>query len=784
MRVARPVIAVSTAAVLILIEAVVDPTGLLVLVGWPGGMPRVDLWWPIARYVVFVPVMLAVIWWGALRTGGRFWTMSATGVLAVLLAQAATVLAMTGDPLLAGWAAGYVTAKAVPAALIIAGATRLASRSQPAPVVDARRGSWPAAVVFAAAACLVGGQWWTSSAYAPTLPAPRGDAGLLMATIGLVLLSAGAWAGMRWTHRRVPGFLGTWLGAMVGAGLFGMAQAIIALFLDDGFRGDFAPLLAAYIHIADGLSFGAAAGWVAGLVVLLTERVTARAEGRMRPAARVMSLAASLVVLLVAGLVGGLLHAPAQRAEAEAPTGFLRIEGDAITDGAGNQILLRGANVNQLVDFYQPRAEVAATRPLTEEDYEGMAALGFNTVRLGLSWSALEPTEGELDQDYLAQIHEAVDWGAAHGIRTVLDLHQDGWSNAPTPEGTVCRPGTDPMWGYDGAPEWATRFDDAPRCSFTGRDISPAGDRAFEHFWFDTDGVQTALVHTWGELAGEFADEPAVAGFDLLNEPGFGETAPVTTSHQLGRFWSRTIDAIRAAGAPQIVFLEPSILWSGLGIDSGPHPDFTDDPNIVFSPHLYAESITMDHSLELPTIVSIERQFEYAQRVTDDLDSVLWSGEYGYWGDEDDIAARMSRYATEEDRRMLGSAYWVWKQSCGDPQNGIGPIGLAIVPEDCTTGDDAPPNERLLALLSRAYPQEAPGRLTSLSTPHSGGTEGRLSMTATTQEPGCGLTVWVPGEAEPEVISSEGVTDVERAEVPGGWMLTGCAAGDYSLVVD
>ncbi len=97
------------------------------------------------------------------------------------------------------------------------------------------------------------------------------------------------------------------------------------------------------------------------------------------------------------------------------------------------------------------------------------------------------------------------------------------------------------MWGYDGAPAWATITDGAPRCQFQGRDISPAGNRAFQNFYFDTDGIQTALVTTWGKLAAVFRDEPTVAGYDLLNEPGFGETAPVTTSYLLGRYYDRAI---------------------------------------------------------------------------------------------------------------------------------------------------------------------------------------------------------------------------------------------------
>ena len=386
-----------------------------------------------------------------------------------------------------------------------------------------------------------------------------------------------------------------------------------------------------------------------------------------------------------------------------------------IADGRGNQVLLRGANVNQLVDFYQPRPDVDKTRPLTESDFAGMAAEGFNVARLGISWSALEPERGEIDAEYLSQIEDAVGWAKAHGIYIVIDMHQDSWWNGATPDGAVCRPGTDPMWGYDGAPDWATRTDGAPRCQFQGRDISPASNRAFQNFYFDTDGVQSAFIRTWGELAARFSDEPAVAGFDLLNEPGFGETAPVTTSYLLGRFYDRAIEEIRSAGAPQIVFFEPSILWSGLGFDTGPTPGFTDDANIVYSPHLYAESITMDRSLGLPPIVGIERQFELAERAAEAYGVPLWSGEYGYWGDAADRVDRLTRYAAEEDARVLGSAYWVWKQACGDPQNGIGEFGDALMPQDCATGGDAPPRDDLLALLSRAYPRSAPGTVTELS---------------------------------------------------------------------
>lgn len=121
----RPLVAVLSMVALVVLQAVADPTGLLALVGWPGGALRFDLGlWPLASTLIFTPVLLVVVWWVASRVGRRFWLLALGFVLAVLLAQAATALAMTGDLSTAGRAAGYVTAKAVPAALIVAALTR------------------------------------------------------------------------------------------------------------------------------------------------------------------------------------------------------------------------------------------------------------------------------------------------------------------------------------------------------------------------------------------------------------------------------------------------------------------------------------------------------------------------------------------------------------------------------------------------------------------------------------------------------------------------------------
>lgn len=759
----RPFVALVAMLALVAVQAIADPTGLLALVGWSGALPRIDVPWTLAPYAVYLPVLLGVLWWAALRAGDRYWTLVPGVVLAILLAQAAAALVMTWDASAAAWASAYVTAKAVPAALIVAAFARWFG----GPTDRARRapGSvWLPAALFAAAAPLLAGLWWTSAVYAPGVPVARPDRGIASTMVAMVLLGLLTAVCGRWMRARVGGVLGGWLAAVVAGTALGVVQAVAAVIVD-GLQSDLWPLMGAYVAVADGLSFGACVGWIAGVTAVLVDRITSRLGIRIFVAGTAAVAAVSLVVTGLAPAPGA--GASTERTDDELPAAFLRADEGVISDGEGDQVLLRGVNVNQLVDFYRPRADVPATAPLTDEDFAGIAAEGFNVVRLGMSWSALEPERGTLDAGYVQQITDAVAQAKAHGLYVVLDMHQDSWWNEGTPEGVSCRPGTDAMWGYDGAPGWATLTDGAPRCQFQGRDISPASDRAFQNFYFDTDGVQGALVDTWAKLAAVFRDEPAVAGYDLLNEPGFGETAPVTTSHLLGRFYQRAIDAIRAEGAPQIVFIEPSILWSGLGFDSPPPAGFSDDANLVFSPHLYAESITMDRSLGLPPIVSMPRQFALAQRVADAYGMPLWSGEYGYWGDDADRVERLNRYADLEDAYRLGSAYWVWKQACGDPQGGILDVTDALMREDCATGEAAPPRDDLLQILGRAYPRSSPGTLTSLVADGA-----RVELSGSGE--GCGLEVWVPGASEPEVTVT-GVSDIATEAVDGGWLVTGCA---------
>lgn len=302
-QVRRPVVAVATLLLLALIQAVADPTGLMALVGYSGALPSSSAgWWSFAPYLVFVPVMGAMAWWVAHRAGERFWLLAAGLTLAVLLAQAAAALAMSGNLAVAGWAAGYVVAKAVPAAVITAAITRWLGGPRSPGRHPAGR-SLPPALAFGALSTLLSGLWWTGAAYAPGLPVPRPERGFLSVAVSIGLLALAASLCLKPIRSRVGGLLGGWIAGLCAGGLFGLLQAVISLVVDRGAGGDMWPLMMAYVAVADGLAFGACTGWLLGLAALATDRVdqTSRPGRSTAPqfiagALGVMALAASLIV--------------------------------------------------------------------------------------------------------------------------------------------------------------------------------------------------------------------------------------------------------------------------------------------------------------------------------------------------------------------------------------------------------------------------------------------------------------------------------------------------------
>jgi endoglycosylceramidase len=468
----------------------------------------------------------------------------------------------------------------------------------------------------------------------------------------------------------------------------------------------------------------------------------------------------------------------------------LHVESQRIVDDQGRQILLRGANVNALGQYYQADPKTAPTAPVTDADWDAMAAHGFSVVRLIMSWSLLEPQRGTIDQAYVKKVKDTVKAANERGIYVVLDMHQDAWSMySATPKGTVCPTGTQPVIGWDGAPKWATITDGATTCLPPGaeRESAPAVQRAFANFYANTNGIADQLTNVWTTLAGEFANVPGVAGYDLLNEPN--QVDPKEANQVAYSQWmQRTIDAIRSAeqkagsSTPKAIFAEPLQLYPLP--NNGLLPLYIHDTNLVFAPHNYAESIQ--------NYITLEQTFDIEEKSANELDSALWTGEYGWWDTKPATLAVATRYGAEEDRTATGGTWWQWRQTCGDPHSVRGPGQPAtsdqvhLITRDCSPGakhdTDLRSTDQFLRILGRAYPRAAPGHITDLV---SDPATGHLQVAGAGATPGSELVVWLPtiNGATPKPVAS-GLTGTELHTIDGGRILTAKAtAGEWSLTV-
>ncbi|WP_052441818.1 cellulase family glycosylhydrolase [Streptacidiphilus anmyonensis] len=855
-----PFAAVVTAGGLLAVSAAAayaDPTSLFAPLPWSAfQVTSMRGLWSVAGVAVFLPVLVAVTAWGtavsfrgaAENTGRKRMVLRLWGVtiLATALARLAEMIAETAGAGVHGgartlvatalWDCGLPASRValvgwIPA-LLGAFAHRYRPRGEesrrrrlPTPPHFGWRWSLTGTVLpIALLGPLVGPMLWEGSPaaafYGEPLSLRRLPFGLDLgparfavelataAIVGAILLARSS---RRFDYTRPADLLlGGWLAALGGGAAAGVVQTALALPRD--LPGtDLFVLADAGLRIGTGLSLGVAFGWAVVPTLLLISRLLDAISGGRRRFATVLASATALAVGswgLAQATPSVATPAPAigatARATAAAALPALTVRAATsdspalISDVNGRQVLLRGVNVNQLVDYAAPTPGRATVRPLGDTDFASMAALGFDVVRLDISWSALEPSRGHYDQGYLDRIKATVAMAARHGLYTDLDMHEDAWGPAiAAPAGTTCPSGSTPSLGYDGAPAWATLTDGASRCQTLSRDLTPANTQAFSAFYHDSDGIQTELVHTWAMLARTFADDPSVAGYGLLNEPGMGDDPPATSSVLLGAFENRAVQAIRQAeqqttgGFPHLVFIEPSVLWSGLGFDAAPPRGFSADPYLVFAPHLYSESITMDRSLGL-TLVSVERGFALAEQQAKSYGMPLWAGEWGWFGsttgsspDPSGDPAMLRRFAAAEDQARIGDAYWAWRQACGSPESDQHATVVGnLVAEDCATGKDVPPSAATIAVLGRAYPRAVPGALTSLTsdTASKAFALTGVAPAATAGGPACTLDVWYPGATKPTP-STTGIAQLTVRQVTGGWRVTGCASGRYRLSI-
>ena len=495
------------------------------------------------------------------------------------------------------------------------------------------------------------------------------------------------------------------------------------------------------------------------------------------------------LVVLACGLIASAATADAAKLK---PLHAVRGKKAAIRDGNGRQVILRAMNVTALQDNYLVNPNLPSGAPVTNTDLAQMQAMGTNSIRLVISWSALEPQRGHLSTGYVKKIKDIVSRAANYGIYTIIDMHNDGWSKyVSTRRGAKCPRGLRPTHGWDGAPKWATFTDGKTTCikSAAAGKRSAAVKAAWTNFWKNRNGIRKALTKTWGKLAGALAKQPAVAGYDILNAPDGGNLSRSKQVRLTSRFDAKTIKAIRRAekrrhGRRHIIFFEPNITWRQSGMNRGsPKPGFTRDRNIVFAPHLYGGA-----SHGSPTQAQLRKKLaresrQIAKRAKA-YKTTVWIGEWTVDMGSNE-AAKLGLQRSIQEKYRWGGAWWQWEIACGNPQLYPQPFNPnprsfsgTLNPVECPAGTPLPPPTGLRQGLAHPAPRAVPGKLRRLRSSANG-----ITLTGSKRRCGkragaCTLLVWSHDKLR---VSGRHLKKVKPTQVPGGWLTSAQVRGRYKF---
>ncbi|MFE1101297.1 cellulase family glycosylhydrolase [Nocardiopsis alba] len=405
----------------------------------------------------------------------------------------------------------------------------------------------------------------------------------------------------------------------------------------------------------------------------------------MQPPGKRGLVPAALIVLV---LLLGSGVAALTRHDTDAPVRYL-------TDDQGRALFLHGLNTSGSAKDDPDRLPW-----ITEEDVQTeYDAMGTNFVRFLIQWQALEPEEGVYDEGYLDEVAERVDWYAERGYHVLLDMHQDLYGRFTNTE----------QHSGNGAPEWATRTDDLPvrpQEQWELVYLEPGVMRAFDHFWGtaggDTD-LMDAYADAWGHVADRFADEPAVIGYDLMNEP-FGGSLQGTDfeAGPLAELYRRSMERIREVDQDTWIFVEGQAVGVNWGLPSAlPHLEDPreGEPRVVYAPHMYALPMDLGQPYEGDSKggidASVEAWSEHVRLVGERLEAPIVLGEFGLDMSGAGAPEFVERMLEETETMAAGRTYW------SNDLDGWGPW------EEAEDGGLAP--GPLAHVMNRAYPRAVAG---------------------------------------------------------------------------
>lgn len=409
---------------------------------------------------------------------------------------------------------------------------------------------------------------------------------------------------------------------------------------------------------------------------------------------RRLSLRLGCVAALVLA-IGPVLAVTASAAPASAPDHV----GRYLVDDQGRALTVHGFNMVAKLPPY-----TAQSVGFGDDDARFLADNGFNVVRLGIMWGAVEPEPGAYNEQYLDEIAETVRTLAKHRIYTLIDFHQDSYHES---------------LGGQGFPEWAVDTTVAgavpvPSVGEAGP-ANPAQYVAWDNFWANKpapDGVAMwdRFAQFWQHVAQRFRDDPWVIGYDLMNEPIPGSQSPlcinpVACPHDatLGRFYQHVIPQLRKVDAHHLVWYEPNIFAGAGGAQDIDHGG---DDKAVLSFHNYCAITAL-------TSGQFEKERQPVCPATENVDYDISEKQAARNGDalvmtefgSTPSVREIERVAAGADARHIGWTEWTYHNT--GHTNFAGEYSIVRDPNRPPEGDNV--NDALLRATARAYPQVIAG---------------------------------------------------------------------------
>ncbi len=274
---------------------------------------------------------------------------------------------------------------------------------------------------------------------------------------------------------------------------------------------------------------------------------------------------------------------------------------------------------------------------VTQEDVKRIRDEGFDSVRLPMDASLLmedTPSKTEFREEGFDLVDRCVRWCREAGLYVILDLH--------------CAPG-----GQTG--------------SNIDNSVDGSNERPKPRMLTDPARWEQTIA-LWREIARRYRDEPAVAMYDLLNEPLPRQTEDFEAKREaLIGFYRECVAAIRGIDARHLLSIEGAH-WA---TDPETFPE-SYDPKMVLHIHMYGE-------------IPDERLAERWEPVRRRLQAPVLLGETG-----ENRAEWCAAALWQAERAGFSTNFWCWKKAARhSPYTVVVPEGWEKI-AGWTSGGPAP----------------------------------------------------------------------------------------------